>query len=136
MSSPPSCDACQASNSSCVLQAVKAASTVSILALVVAISLLSIIPTDTPSDTLFYIMEFVDCVGGRCPRGGRSSHQPVHWQQRAEKRYMYKEKEKVDIIGGLRVRDGGCLCLTDITVKNPSGRCLRGAAGAEKKKVK
>ena len=32
-----------------------------------------------------------------------------------------KEKEKVAIIGCLKVGSGGCLCLTDVTMKNPSG---------------
>ena len=36
-----------------------------------------------------------------------------------------KEKEKVDIIGGLGVGNGGCLCLTDVTVKDSSGNGLR-----------
>ena len=31
-----------------------------------------------------------------------------------------KEKDKVDIIGGLRVVNGVCLCLTDVTVKDSS----------------
>ena len=31
-----------------------------------------------------------------------------------------KEKDKVDIIGGLAVVNGGCLCLTDVTVKDSS----------------
>ena len=32
-----------------------------------------------------------------------------------------KEKEKVTIIGCLEVGSGGCLCLTDVTMNNPSG---------------
>jgi hypothetical protein len=32
-----------------------------------------------------------------------------------------KEKDKVVIIGGLAVRTGGCLCLTDVTVKDSRG---------------
>jgi hypothetical protein len=35
-----------------------------------------------------------------------------------------KEKDKVDIVGGLDVVNGGCLCLTDVTVKNSSGNGL------------
>ena len=40
-----------------------------------------------------------------------------------------KEKDKVDIIGGLVVENGVCLCLTDVTVKDSSGEGL-GASGA------
>ena len=40
-----------------------------------------------------------------------------------------KEKDKVDIIGGLKVVNGVCLCLTDVTVKNSSGNGLE-ASGA------
>ena len=35
-----------------------------------------------------------------------------------------KEKDKVDIIGGLEVVNGGCLCLTDVTVKDSRGHGL------------
>ena len=35
-----------------------------------------------------------------------------------------KEKDKVAIIGGLKVVNGVCLCLTDVTVKNSSGHGL------------
>ena len=40
-----------------------------------------------------------------------------------------KEKDKVDIIGGLKVVNGGCLCLTDVTVKDSRGHGLE-ASGA------
>jgi len=44
-----------------------------------------------------------------------------------------KEKEQVDIIGGLRVGRGGCR-LTDVTVKDSSGNSLY-ASGAGTKMV-
>ena len=40
-----------------------------------------------------------------------------------------KEKEKVDIIGGLRLVNGGCLCLNRCHREGSSGRSLR-ASGA------
>ena len=156
-------------------------------ALVVTISLLSIIPTDT----LFLIMEFVDCVGlsrlislssslhrvvniflerlskqvsfaitasGQClqntmgllrmlsKRGngynmartvslvlaegvhvvgpGTLTVPHVNLSIGSKKQEKGKEKEKVVIIGGLRVVNGGCLCLTDVTVKDSSGSGL------------
>ena len=169
-------------------------------ALVVTISFLSIIPTDT----LFLIMEFVDCVGlsrlislssslhrvvniflerlsnqvsfaipasGQClqntmgllqmlsKRGNGYNMartvslvlaEGVHvvWEVGGMLRVPHvnvsigikeqekgKEKEKVDIIGGLEVGNGGCLCLTGVTVKDSSGQNGLRAYGAGTKMV-
>jgi hypothetical protein len=155
---------------------------------VVTISLLSIIPTDT----LYLIMEFLDCVGLSRLMSVSSSMQRVVniFLERLSKQESFavtasgprclkntmkllrmlskrgngydmarivslvlaegvhvvgprmltvphinlsigikeqekdKEKDKVDIIGGLKVENGVCLCLTDVTVKDSSGSGL------------
>ena len=66
--------------------------------------------------------------------GGTLSVPHVNLSIGSKKQEKGKEKEQVLIIGGLGVENGGCLCLTDITVKDSSGQGLI-ASGAGTKMV-